>query len=538
MSPRFQTSAKRRRQMVAVSVLAAVGTFVVAFMVSTPASRINLDDDSATAWLPSVRMGVVDRVNALLSLPSVATTDSIGLPMGGGISTARGDTVLAVTDRAPGRAALVDLRTRRQATLPVAAGDELVAVDDRILRVDAAAGTIDRVDVDGVVHPVPLDRPPAPFDRWTVAGRALWLTVASTGALVRVDAAGAARTTDSAFTAGRRPLIAGTATGVALLDEGSLMVGTHRYRADLTAQPRAFRVAPDGSYAVIVTDGTLAVVGLTDGHARASVPIGAAAGEVILLRGRVYLADDTSGAVRMVQVRPTVAAPSSIGVAHGPTTLEMFVKGSAVWANDPNGPDAVAIYDGAGRPMTKYATVSAAPSPSTAPPTNRPPVSPTVHRSTASPTRTRTRSVPRTTEARRATGNPQPPGPVGPSETASFSNIHDGATVGKCEKVNGKVDIAPDETLMIAHLRTSPPDGTYYVYWAGPRDGEKSRTWSTDAYFGSDKDQSYRFYLLIVKVDEAQAFFSAHSAGSYAYANHLPGRIAQAITVHQTIPDC
>jgi hypothetical protein len=540
-----ETSTERRLQTWPVVIALAVGVCAGAFVLSRPPNRVSVDAASATAWLPSVPRGAVDRVNALLPSPALAATDAIEVPMSAGTAVVRGPSTLAVVDGAGGRAALIDLRTLHRHDVALAEGERLAAVGDRVLRVDARAGKVDRLAADGSAV-TPLLASDGPFDRWAGAGDTLWLT-GTDGSVTRVNVAGGSGVTGGVFSADHHPLLAGAGTGAALLDDGAVIVldergrVTGRHRVALAAAPTGFQVAPDGGLAVIVAGADLVVADLGDDRPAVTRRVGAAGdhlGVVVLLGDRAFVADDTSGAIWTVATRPDVGAPSPIGVARGPTALEVFVKGSAVWVNDPNGPKALAIYDDTHWPVTKY---GAAPTPSaSAPQSSLPTESNPSPEPSPKPTpkpspKPSPKPGPKPTRETFTTRPPQVP--TKPAETASFDNLQSGSKVGKCKRAHGSVSIAADETLMIATRRTKPPADAYYLWYAADDDGNVGATWSADVYFGDQPGQEYAVYLLILKTSDARAFWDTHvsSDGEYASAGNLPGKAEHAQTLTKLV---
>jgi hypothetical protein len=227
-----------------------------------------------------------------------------------------------------------------------------------------------------------------------------------------------------------------------------------------------------------------------------------------------------------------VSPVSSIGVAHQPTALEVFAKGSMVWANDPNGPDALAVYADRRWAITKYlsapSTPSTPPSPSSPPsttPSTEPANSPTPVRPSRPPTRPSDGPRQLPGGPQQPPGGPQQPSPA-PKDTARFVNLHNGSSVKRCQNVVISARLAPTKTLLVAHRRASPPDNTYYFTYAGPyRNGNVPANVTTTVWFGTQTGQTYDLYLLIMNVGDANTFWNAHvsSNGSFAYSPSLPG---------------
>ncbi|GAA3297045.1 hypothetical protein GCM10020218_081540 [Dactylosporangium vinaceum] len=506
----------------------------------------------------------------MLAAPMIASTDRVRLPIRPDTPPSRGDDLLVLTDRGAGRAVLLDLRTQVQRSLTLESDETAVVAGARPLLVHAATGRVDRLAADGSVAATPVAQTGGRPGGWAVAAGALWLAEPATGAVLRIGDAGPATRVEHAFSSGHAPLLAGAGDTLAVLDPEAGAVrlisgpapGTYAVRLP-GGRPASFGVAPGGDFAAFVGPATggpaggtargavgdrvsVTVAGLGDHAESVTRSVGAAGdsfGPPVLTHDRVYLGDTRSGDVWTIRARPAVGAPSSIAVAPGPADLELFVNGSAVWANDPNGPNAVAIYDDSRQPITKYAPPSASPLPS------GPPPSPTaIHSSnppTTSPTKTQTPSsrspkATRTTGAGHPTNAPPgtngPPGTIGPpahANTAAFTNIGDGGQVGRCRTLAGRADIDATKTLMIAQKRTDPPDGTYYVQYAGPREGNLAPgrwTSTSPTYFGDQPGQHYSAYLLIVDVAAARSWWAAHESGDFAHATSLPGTTADTVT--------
>ncbi|WP_203930516.1 hypothetical protein [Virgisporangium ochraceum] len=148
-------------------------------------------------------------------------------------------------------------------------------------------------------------------------------------------------------------------------------------------------------------------------------------------------------------------------------------------------------------------------------------------------------------------GQPTVPGttatPPGRSyaNTAAFTGISDGAAVDHCERVSGRSSVAPTKTLLTAHRRTSPSDGTYYFFYVdGAQNGNTPSTWTTRIWFGSSADgHLYTVYLLIMDVEEARRFWGGNKVanGSYADAAAIPPSavVADELRVEQRgLADC
>jgi len=73
------------------------------------------------------------------------------------------------------------------------------------------------------------------------------------------------------------------------------------------------------------------------------------------------------------------------------------------------------------------------------------------------------------------------------------------------------------------------------------KNGSVPASWSGVHYFGDQPGQNYDLYLLIMDVDDGEAFWNAHVAtdGSFAFADAIPStaKIASQISVTQTTRD-
>jgi hypothetical protein len=545
--PAVGVSTDWRRRSWLIAVATALGIGGLALVVPAPPDRPRVDADSASAWLPSVQAGFVGRANALMRSPGLGTTDRISLAMSAGASVVRRGSVLVIGDAHSG-AAVVDLRALKIDPVTIAATEHLDVVDGQVFRIDDQAGRVGRM----ASTSASVDLQGTPIGRWTVSGGALWLTIPATGSVIRVGPSGAASTVTGVFPVGHNPFLATMSAGVAVLDPGTgevdVLTGTappvQRYRTDLVPAMLAasagvvttFQVAPDGAYAVILAKGdrsTLIIEGMRDGRPTVSRSMGDSGdtfGTAVLLHDRIYVSDDSTGSLAVAQVRPKVSPVSSIGLAYRPTALEVFAKGSMVWANDLNGPNALAIYADTRWAITKYRPAPS--TPSVSPPSGRPPS--TTGPSTAPPVPTHHPPVPATGAN---TGKPSPkPSPAGHKDTARITNLHNGSSVERCQNVDISADLGSTKTLLLAHHRTSPLDTTYFFNYAGSyENGQVPASFHTTWTFGAAADQSYDFYLLIMDVGDARTFWSSHVStdGSFATSGSIPGNsfIAEKIEV-------
>jgi hypothetical protein len=109
-------------------------------------------------------------------------------------------------------------------------------------------------------------------------------------------------------------------------------------------------------------------------------------------------------------------------------------------------------------------------------------------------------------------GTAHPPAPVaaGPANTAAFTGLADGAPVGRCQRLTGTADLAPDRTLLLASRRTGPPDNRFTLLYVFPyQGGHVPPQWSGYTYFGTTIGSTYDLYLLVMEVGAAQAFTDA-----------------------------
>lgn len=535
----------------------AAGTCGVAAIVAVPADRTDIEADSASAWLPSVQRGGVLRVNAFIPAPHTATTDMIGARVPADVITGRRDHHLVLSGVGTGRATVVDLRTLRPTDVTTSDTQVVDVLGDRIVRIDTGNGRVEHVRDHDSVDVVRIG---GPVGRSVVSATGWWVTVPRDGSVVRVAPDGAITTVPEVFAAGGDPRPAATPDGVALLDPGDgtvTMIGgddldVRRHTTglrDRLASVVSFHVDPDATYAVVGTaeDSLLAVARLDGSASVRSVKVGQP-GAAVLLDDRVYVSDDARGALSVVSVHPNVSLEATIDVAHRPTALEVFANGSMIWANDPNGPNALAIYAGERWPVTKYTTASGSPSstaassPPAPPPSSRPP---TTRSATPSPTHPReshgTRGPSGT--SRRPGTSPPTTGTTtqGPSNRASVSSPGNGAQVSRCATVRGRADLAPTMTIMIGHRRTSPADGTYYWNYID-RNGNVPPQWTAQTFFGDEVGHRYELILVVITVDQAERFWNQHAQndGSFATSTSLPAgaRVQARVNVTQTVATC
>lgn len=509
-----------------IPAVVTIGGIVAASAGNSPAGRPEFSADSAGAWLVSAPEGFIGRANPLIPRPRVATTDRIGLTVPPSAITRRHGATVVVEDL--GRAAtIVDLRTLTSSRVPISGDEQVDVVGGQDYLVDPREGRITRLP-DQVVFADPGGRE---LGDWTVSDGALWVSVPATGSILRVDEVGTVRAQPDVFQAGGTPMLVPSSTGVGVVDGSTLTVvgGVERR---LPGTPSQAAIA--SSFAASLDGSVLSLVRLSDGEVTRTVDLQAAASM---------------------------------------TRLEVFAQGDLVWINDPGGPRAIAVQpDGTVMSLVKYAPVTPSPTPSAHPTMSRPPSTPPTSTPASSPPTSRTTVISRQTPGpgptppgpgpttpgpRPRTGGPGPRTP-GPHKTgkptptksktpppvvarASFSDIRDGQEVGRCEPAQGSATLPKDDTLLLAVRRTSPPSADYYFTYAAARDGDVDG-FDTKAFFGSEIDQSYRIYLLIMNVDEARQFYNdeARQDGDFAVATYIPSEAerADSASVRQTSLDC
>lgn len=73
------------------------------------------------------------------------------------------------------------------------------------------------------------------------------------------------------------------------------------------------------------------------------------------------------------------------------------------------------------------------------------------------------------------------------------------------------------------------------------KNGSVPASWNGVHFLGDQPGQNYDLYLLIMDVDQGEAFWNAHDAadGSYAFADAIPptAKVASQISVTQTTRD-
>jgi hypothetical protein len=553
-------SAKERFGVWLLAAAVAIGGAVVA--VTAPSDRPHVDVDSTSAWLSSVRPQVLGRVNALVHGPFAATTAEIGVPLGSGATTVRRGSMVIVTDPASGNATVVDVRTRRSDRFAVAAGQSVEVVDRLILRIDGSARQIIPAGTGG---PAALTLSGAPGSWREVSGGALWLTIPSDGSVVRIDATGSAVTVPAVFRAGEDPPVAAVSGGVALLDRAArevvVLTGAaprpkrHAVKGSLPGKGiESFDVASDGSYAIAADAGFGAAVTVVDLTGRRGADIrqvgdpGHDFGAAVLGHDRIYFADRTTGALVVLPARPGASPVTTIDVARRPARLEVFRSGSVLWANDPDGPNALAVNGGDRWPVIKYVSHQESPTP---PPSSQPPRSDPPRGDPATSTRPTPQTGPPTSRPpgpgsgpeKRPGGTDGPPGrsPTKPPRrnTAKITNLKNNSPVSRCQRVTGTADLEPTKALLLASRRTNPSSTGYFVQYV--KAGNVGANWGTTKWFGTAADQSYDLVLLVMDVDDARAYWnSAQKGDGYVYAGSLPPANTRVQTVHvrQTVAEC
>jgi hypothetical protein len=526
-----------------IPAVVVIGGIVAASVDHSPAGRPEFSADSAGAWLVSAPQGFIGRVNPLIARPRVATTDRIALPVPPSAITRRHGTTVVIEDI--GRAAtIVDLRTLASSRVPISDDEQVGVAGGRDYLVDPSGGRITRLPDRVVV----ADSGGHRLGDWTVSGGALWASVPATGAILRVGEDGTARTQPGVFRAGGRPMLVTSPTGVGVVDRSALTV-VGGVRRSLPGTPSRVAITADGSLAASLDGSVLSLVRLSDGKVTRTFDLHAVEGW---------------GSV---------------------TALEVFAQGDLIWVNDPGGPEAIAVRsDGTVMSLVKYAAAipsPAAPSAAGLSPapretpsvTSRPPTSssptpqpPVVSKQTPPPGPTTPKprdpgkpgnpsnhGDPGKSGKPGDPGDPGKPGKPKPKPTksktpppppiarASFSDIHDGQEVGRCEPVRGGATLPEDDTLLLAVRRTDPPDDRYFFTYAASRKGGV-KGFDTKVFFGDTAGQSYHVYLLIMNVDDADEFYSGHSqhGGDFAVSTAIPSQAkrADAASVRQTSTDC
>lgn len=551
-------SAKGRYRIWLLATAVAIGGAAIA--ATAPSDRPHVGVDSTSAWLSSVQPQVLGRVNALVRGPSAATTAEIGVPLSSGVTTVRRGSMVILTDAASGNATVVDVRTRRSEVFTIAAGQRVEVVEQLIVRIDGSAR---QIIPEGAGGPALLTLSGAPGSWREVSGGALWLTVPSDGSVVRIDGAGSAVTVPAVFRVGEDPPVAAVSDGIALLDrtanEVILLTGNaprpkrHAVKGSLPANAiESFDVATDGSYAIAADAGpgaAVTVVYLTGRRAAETRQVGDPGhdfGAAILGHDRIYVTDRTTGALAVLPVRSGTSPVVTIDVARRPARLEVFRAGSILWANDPDGPNALAVDGGDRWPVMKYAShpeSSTAPSssqqprsdqPHDPPPTSTRPAPPT-SRSPGPGTGTGPEKRPGGTNGSPSTGPTKSP----PRNTAKITNLRNNSPVSRCQRVSGSADLAPGKALLLASRRTDPPSSTWYIHYV--KDGNVGETWSTTKWFGTAANQSYDLVLLVMDVDDARAYWNSAEVGNgFRYTGSLPpgNTRAQTVRVRQTVATC
>lgn len=366
---------RRRRATGLLALILAVGAIAVVVTRSTAQPTVPID--SATAWLLSLPRNSIDRVNALVTGPGSATTDSItvAFPRGQQVTTRRREPLIIMSG-GDGATTVLDLRTLRATPVPLAATAAppvLESVQDRIFVLDTALGRVDLADGHDVGRTTTVYAGGGRIERWEVSAGALWLTT-DQGTVTRVDPTGTSWPVTGVFRPGQQVMLAPTQDGVALLNLTTGRIDRVRgarprvepcaNRPDtINGSGRAYRyfaVAPDGRYAALLggTDtATLTLVSLTEDTpptTRALPGAGTDYGAPVLSSGHIYLA--RQGSLVVVGIGPELPMESGIEVTATATRLELFLSGTVVWANDPNGPRAAAVIGGTARVFDKYDT--------------------------------------------------------------------------------------------------------------------------------------------------------------------------------------
>lgn len=221
------------------------------------------------------------------------------------------------------------------------------------------------------------------------------------------------------------------------------------------------------------------------------------------------------------------------------------VTAAAFWLTDPDGGKVNTSGNAGDRP----APPPVATGPATASPTPAPATTPTRTPATPAPTVKPTPSKGPATAPRSPATRPQTKAADRPAmtyaNTAAFTNISDGTSVERCERLSGRSSLAPTKTVFAVHRRTSPADGTYcFFYIDNYENGNVPPTWTTRIWFGSSPNgHRYDVFLVIMDVDDARQFWAANQVpdGSYADASAIPSGadVAAKVSVVQTgIADC
>lgn len=446
--------ADRSAGQTAVGVAVVVGLASALVGVGAPVASSHFHQ--VTAWLDN-RDGSVTRVNGL----SGRADAQVAVPGTAGqhVRVVQDGSTILVENDSGGTMARIDpqqLSVTQSAAFGTI-GDQVVAGNGLTYVVDVHDGTLQRIDPVGLTAigaPLTVDGG-APVGVPAVDGHGvLWVPVPSQGTVVPVTVG-----TAGALGAGA-PLHIGVAGDVM---DVSVVHGTGVFTdataGTVTIAPAGAAVVtvnlpgglassgPDGLLAPAATDGTVLPL-LNPGTAQlALVDIGTAApsavgvaeltghilGTPVEHAGRVYIPDATTGSLDVYDEQAGgLAAPIAVSGRPGP--LELFEKDGILWANDPDGSDALTV-DPQGVPhrVGKYqpdlpgATTPSSPSssgtngsgpgPGTGPDTSRPEppqgTTPTRRHTRPSPT-----TVPSPTSAAvSSTPTPsppaQPPGPPG-----------------------------------------------------------------------------------------------------------------------------
>ena len=409
------------------AVAALVGTSVVVG-VGAASSLPHLADIGA--WLPSAKKGEAAHVNGLTG----AVDGKVTLPGTAGkpVQISQDGKSVLVLDPATGRVVRIDPAqlTAEQSSDYGTAGLELVAGGPVAYLVDPVRGTAQRIDP---VRTTPIGAPvgfggrlgaPAVDPQGT-----LWVPVPGRGEVVPV--VGGRK--DPAVSAGRpgdtlvltladgRPVVTDTTAARLEVLSPTGVQATFNLPGGIGGSDAAAVLVPDavdGSQVPVLDSGSgaLAVVDVAAGQQSGiRVPVeGHRLGSPQVLGHRVYIPDETTGSLLVYDLAAS-AFDNAIRVTGTPGTLQLFVHGGLLWANDQdNAAAAVVGADGQVHPIGKYATdVPTARRPQETPPVVVPPHVPVAAAPPPTPTRPATHGPAHPTHP----PSPTPTTPATPTST-------------------------------------------------------------------------------------------------------------------------
>ncbi|MGW0435375.1 fibronectin type III domain-containing protein [Micromonospora sp. NPDC003197] len=436
------------------------------------------------AWLWSRQAGELARVNANSGTVDLRTPllDSRGHP----VRVTQDEQNLLLHDLKTGRVTSMDLtRMGFSGSLALAPGADVAMLLSQGLAVivDRTRGLVRSVDPANLqARGEPLQLPAPLVGGAFDASGTLWLGLPEQGTVVAIDAASGGKVEIRRTVPVAAP---GQELAISVLDRGVLAVDRGGDQLVVVSGPQIHRVtAPVQLRGALVperTVGALAAVTVPQAGAivaventdrggpvhRLPLPTGQRTDQPALpFSGRVYVPDQPSGTVRVLDLAGTEATPVRMPQAQG--DLELQVREQHLFINSADAPVACVVDSrGAVKVVDKYGPKATVPGPGD--PTASPTPTPDTGTGTPSPRPTPSGSDPPGESGEPGTEPPGPPVPV----TALAGD--------------GRIDLQWGR----AAAGSAPVDG-YRVEWAGGSTRVAGRTLST-TIGGLRNGQTYRF---------------------------------------------